>query len=255
MAGPARGPTAAQADHKAFGRRLDARARRGLDHVALTQPVKKLRQVRQRAVRQHRAIHRDVFDKFADMAAFEIVNDAPPPDRQHDLVKYVLGLLPRISPCLALGILLDELVHERFHRVAFAVGCSLLRLGARIELQRRRIITAFKLAQRRRSRLARCRQREVGVEGELPRRAVKAVSHRPCFTAGGLHDEIEAPAAAVGYLAADGRRLRVVDEFRGQPCHVCYPAASVGNKIGCLRLLPNVHDNARRMATEQVFLG
>src|SRR5262249_24909771 len=156
------------------------------------------------------------------------VNYAPPPDRQHDLVKYVLSLLPRIAPCLALGVLLDELVHERFHGVAFAVGCSLLRLGARIELESRWVVAALQLVERRRRCLARLGQREAGVEGELPRRAREPIPHRPRPPACRLHDEIEAPTAAVGYLAANDRRFHVLDELGGEPGHFCYPDALCG---------------------------
>ena len=89
----------------------------------------------------------------------------------------------------------------------------------------------------------------------FPWPALEAIPHRPCLAAGRLHHEIEPPAASVGYLPARLRRLQVLDEFGGEPAHFCYPASLVGNKIGCLRLLPNVGDNARQMATEQVFLA
>ena len=60
-------------------------------------------------------------------------------------------------------------------------------------------------------------------------------------------------AAGVGYLTARLRRLHVLDEFGGEPGHFGYPAGLVGNKISCLRLLPNVGDIAIQMTTEQGF--
>src|SRR5262249_60158150 len=104
-------------------------------------------------------------------------------------------------------------------------------------------------------RVPRFGQREPGIEGELPRLAFEAVTHRPRLPAGGLHDEIEATTAAVGYLLAGGRRLHVLDVFGGELWHFRYPAVPLGNKNGRSRLFPSVMDSTPIMGKEQAKFG
>src|SRR5262249_26320511 len=95
------------------GRRLPPTRWRDGDDVLFETPIEELAEMRVRAVRQHRTIHRDVLDKLAHVTASDVVYDAPLPRRQRDLEKHMLGLLPRILPCLAPCMFFEKAIHER----------------------------------------------------------------------------------------------------------------------------------------------
>src|SRR5262249_36660628 len=78
--------------------------------------------------------------KLADVAALDVVDGAPAPDRQHDIVEHMDSLPPAVLARLPLRMLLDKLMCERVDGVAGAIGGGLVRLGLGVELEHRRTL-------------------------------------------------------------------------------------------------------------------
>src|SRR5262249_28845380 len=154
-------------------------------------------------------------DQLTDVAALDVVDDATTPRGQNDLAEDMLGLRPGFRAGLLLGVSLNEEVRELLDGVAGALGYRLFCLRPGVELQGRRIVAALHLMQRLGCGVPRLGQRKPTIEGELARLTFEAVAHRPCCPPAGLLDEVQASAAAVGYLAAHGYRLDVLDEPDG----------------------------------------
>ena len=119
------------------------------------------------AVRHDRPVLGDPLDQGDDVLALDVVDRAPVPLRQNDLVKDVSGLPLVLRARPFLDVLRDERRRPCLNRVRSDIGGDLGGLGPGVELEDGRIIASLDVEQRGGSGRARLRQGEARIEREL----------------------------------------------------------------------------------------
>src|SRR5262245_55167505 len=181
-------------------RALDPRDRRERKYVARDQPIEKLRQRRERAVRQVAApADGDALDQVDDVTLADAIDGAPAPGWQHNAVERALGGPSGRGAGLAVGVEFEEGSDCSLDRISTPTPIRFGRYTHYTHYSYRRVLEPVAVG---RNLSPHARDREPVAAGGAERHffgfASVDIAMRPGARAARLDDQVQTAATGVG---------------------------------------------------------